>query len=84
MPNDSSLVCQRRKLTSNPVFKMVDCEMQRDLSGGDQLGQHCVNSFGKGLRMMDVCIHSRFKLSLMGSFIGSFSSVWEKLSVEFD
>lgn len=59
-------------------LRLVYCLMQRDLSVEDQLGQHCVNSSGKGLRMMDVWTHSRFNLSLTGSFTGSFSSVCVK------
>ena len=46
----------------------------RDLSGGDRLNQHCVNSFGKGLNVTDIHLyvkvpHCRFNLVTVQSLV---------------
>lgn len=43
----------RKVATDTGLNTLVSCEIQRSLPGGDQLNQHCVNSFGKGLNVTD-------------------------------
>lgn len=47
---------QRGKLTTDSGLNTpVYCE--RDLSGGDQFNQDCVNSFRQRLEVTDVCLY---------------------------
>ena len=56
--NTSLLVCQCGDVTTDTRLKtLVYCEIQRDLPGGDGLNQHCVNSFGMGLNVMDIHLY---------------------------
>lgn len=55
------MASQRRKSASDTRLKTLvyTLEIQRDLSGGSQLNQHCVNFISKDLRIMDIRLYKK-------------------------